>query len=72
MDTVYQLILSIYLDFQKRYEPKFIKLSGIITPLIVQKPINQIFKFIKNKKTLGYLNRWYIKNTDDDRVFFNI
>jgi len=58
-----------WISKKKGYEPKFIKLSGIINSKIPHWTINQILKFLKNNKKIRILliGVSYKKNTDDDR-----
>ena len=58
------------MDFKKNgYEPKFIKLAGIINSKIPDWTINQLLKKIKIQKNtkILLLGVSYKKNTDDDR-----
>ncbi len=58
-----------WISKKKGYEPKFIKLAGVINSKIPDWTIRQILKFLKNKKKIRLLllGVSYKKNTDDDR-----
>ena len=62
-----------WISKKKGYEPKFIKLAGVINSKIPNWTIKQILNYFKNKNNIKILliGVSYKKNTDDDREVTN-